>query len=428
MADLPISGLPDAAALDGSEEFLLTQDGASVKASVLDITQYAAGWVRPSDWPDMPADAANKICILAAVYDSSTNYVGINTTVSSGTVNIDWGDGTTDIGAASNTTINHQYSYADGDLGPVTSRGYKTAMIVITPNTGGANITACNFGVRNTTSGLQNDSSNPWLDIQINAPNATGSFTFANTAFCRQVERVNFTAIGAITSLSFQNCTSLQSVNFPSGSLASVTSLSFENCRSLRNIVFPSGSLAALTSANSMFAECSSLQTVVFPSGALANVTTANTMFQNCMALIEVNFPSGALAICTSIQNIFRLCNRLTRIIFPSLGTISASGMTSAFDNCTSCTEITYPTGKLGSVTATSNIFASCRNLRKITNCELPVSFSVADCMMGSTELNAIYTSLPTITSQTITVTNNIGTSGDNPAIATGKGWTVTGS
>jgi hypothetical protein len=46
---------------------------------------------------------------------------------------------------------------------------------------------------------------------------------------------------------------------------------------------------------------------------------------------------------------------------------------------------------------------------------------------MGATALNALYSSLGTVTAKTITVTGNWGTATDNTAIATGKGWTVTG-
>lgn len=47
---------------------------------------------------------------------------------------------------------------------------------------------------------------------------------------------------------------------------------------------------------------------------------------------------------------------------------------------------------------------------------------------LSSAALNEIYTNLPTVTGQIITVTSNYGIDGDNPAIATAKGWTVTGS
>ena len=46
---------------------------------------------------------------------------------------------------------------------------------------------------------------------------------------------------------------------------------------------------------------------------------------------------------------------------------------------------------------------------------------------LSSDALNEIYTNLATVTGQTITVTGNYGTAGDDPTIATAKGWTVTG-
>jgi len=55
------------------------------------------------------------------------------------------------------------------------------------------------------------------------------------------------------------------------------------------------------------------------------------------------------------------------------------------------------------------------------------VTFSVAACSLSSAALDEIYTSLPTVTAETITVSTNFGIAADNPAIATGKGWTVVG-
>jgi hypothetical protein len=55
-------------------------------------------------------------------------------------------------------------------------------------------------------------------------------------------------------------------------------------------------------------------------------------------------------------------------------------------------------------------------------------TFSVTLCKLSAASLNQLYTSLPTVTAQSITVTGNVGVAGDDPTIATAKGWTVTGS
>lgn len=426
MADQPISGLPAASALTGAEELLLNQAGTSVRLDLDSLADYATGWVRPSDWPAMPADAANKVCILAAVFDTTANYVAIHCSVSTGTYDVSWGDGTSDIGVTSNTVVSHQYDFTDVDLGPLTSRGYKTAMIVVTPNTGGAGFTNFDFGRKNATSGLQ-DAPQPWLDIQINAPSAT-ALTMRNAMIPRLCERINITAVGAITGFNVQAFDSLQLVNFPSGSLTALTSCNFQQCRSLRGIQFPSGSLAALTGLQSSFRDMSSLQRIEFPSGSLVSVTTLEACFSGNQALREVVFPSGALASCITIRESFQNCESLQEITLPDLGTLGATGLQNTFNNCQSITKITFPTGKMGSVTTVSTPFGNCLNLREIVNCEIPVSFSLQNCMLDAANLDQVYTSLPTITSQTITVTGNVGTTGDTPSIATGKGWTVTGS
>jgi len=72
-------------------------------------------------------------------------------------------------------------------------------------------------------------------------------------------------------------------------------------------------------------------------------------------------------------------------------------------------------------------MFSSCNSLARIQAEDFKFTFSVASCKLSSTALDEIYTNLPTVVAQTITVSSNYGTTGDNPAIATAKGWTVTG-
>jgi hypothetical protein len=146
----------------------------------------------------------------------------------------------------------------------------------------------------------------------------------------------------------------------------------FQSCSSIQSI--PLFNTPALTSTLSMFVNATSLQTV--PLFNTAAVTTMTNMFQNCPALQAV----------------------------PAL-------VTTAVTN----------SGGL------SNIFSTCTSLARIEAKNFRFTFSVASCKLSSTALNEIYTNLPTVTGQTITVTGNFGTTGDTPAIATAKGWAVTG-
>jgi hypothetical protein len=110
-------------------------------------------WTRPADWLAMPATAANQIDILTAVTDTDSNYVALSATVSAGTYNVDWGDGSVSTGVTSGTNAEHKYDFADADLdGTLSSRGYKQALIKITPNTGGATFTAFDLGKKHSSS------------------------------------------------------------------------------------------------------------------------------------------------------------------------------------------------------------------------------------------------------------------------------------
>ena len=72
-------------------------------------------------------------------------------------------------------------------------------------------------------------------------------------------------------------------------------------------------------------------------------------------------------------------------------------------------------------------MFTTCTSLARIEAKDFRFTFTVANCKLSAAALDEIYTNLPTVTSQTITVTGNYGVDGDDPTIATGKGWTVTG-
>ena len=330
----------------------------SLSRAYLDSAAAAANeWTRPADWLAMPATAANQIDILAAVFDHEQNHVALSCTVATGTYDVDWGDGTSDIAITSAATVEHLYTYADPDLAGTESAengGYKQALVKITPSDGSGNITAFDVAKTHSVLTAQNDYTHPWLDIQINAAACTSMvYSVSGAVSARLLERVNIVAIGNVTSLfgAFRNLNSLQSIMFPAGSLVGVTSL------------------------DSLFSGCTSLQSVTFPAGSLASVT----------------------------------------------------GMANAFQNCNSLQSVTFPSGSLANVTTTINAFLGCTSLANITNCLIPVTFSVAACSLSSAALDEIYTSLPTVTAETITVSTNFGIAADNPAIATGKGWTVVG-
>lgn len=160
--------------------------------------------------------------------------------------------------------------------------------------------------------------------------------------------------------------------------------------------------IGAVTSIASLFQDMASLESIPsWPSGSLASCTTVASCFSGCYSLASAPaWPSGSLASCTTVASCFQNCYSLT----------SAPA---------------WPSGSLGSLTTTTDVVTGASALSRWDGCIIPISFSVVNCRLGPAELDEIYTDLPTVTSKTITVTGNWGTTSDNPSIATAKGWTV---
>ncbi len=444
-------------------------------------TTLVGGWVRNPAWPALPAVTAaeQKIVGLYAVWPgdgtgNGGNFFAFNAT---GAYTIDYGDGST-TNYASNTQANYEFSFNDSDLAgtdcPVTftastsrvnrtahghqagaktrfyniltttgvSEGqsyyvinptadsfqvsttpggspvtltnngsatllpYKVALVTITPQAG-QNLTVVNFLAKNNQAGLQAYATG-WLDLAISVPNVSGTgFTLGGIAVThRYLEKANLVAYGALTTMAsmFQNCSSLQTIPAFPGSVATVNNMSnmFQNCSSLQTIPAFPGSVATVSSMTSMFQNCSSLQTIPPFPGSVAAVSNMSNMFNSCSSLQTIPAFPGSVATVNNMTNMFNSCFSLQAIPAMSMSGVSSS--------------------------ANALAFVSSPQLARIPVTGMRFSFSVASCKLSAAALNEIFTGLPTVTGQTITVTGNYGVSqsGYNPTIATAKGWTVT--
>ena len=276
----------------------------------------------------------------------------------------------------------------------------------------------------------------------------TASVTNMNSMFngCTSLVSVPLFNTASVTSMTgmFTGCTVLTTV--PLFNTASVTSMGgmFSGCRSLPSV--PLFNTASVTDMNSMFNGCLSLTSV--PLFNTASVTNMANMFVTCISLTTV--PQFSTSAVTNMQAIFSGCSSLTAI--PLLNTSLVTTTVNAFFNCTSL--VSLPTFNLASLTTASNMFSGCRALRSLpalnlgavtssanltnifNNCNLQrmqvtgirFTHSIANNMLSGSALDEYYTGLPTVTGQTLAVSGNFGNTSDNPAIATSRGWTVTGT
>ena len=333
--------------------------------------------------------------------------------------------------------------------GSATLLPYKIAVVTITPQAG-QNITSANFFVKHNQSGLVSGYSTGWLDIAIALPNCT-SLTMGSTGSTvrhNYLERVRLNQLGSITSFAllfasmrvlqkveiagttsavtntssmFNACVSLTSV--PLFDTSSVTNMSnmFSGCNSLASVPFFDTS--SVTNMSSMFSNCFSLKSV--PHFNTAFVTTTVGMFNGCSSLSSV--PLFDTSSATSTNSMFSGCNSLASV--PLLDTSSATNMATMFSNCFSLVSVpALVTTAVSSSSGFNSMFSNCNSLARIEAKDFRFTFSVQNCKLSAAALDEIYTNLPTVVGQTITVSGNYGIAGDDPTIATAKGWTVTGS
>ncbi len=355
----------------------------------------AAVWQRPSDWPALPAVAATDQVFygLNAVFDHESNFATIRAT---GAFTVDWGDGSTPVDVASNTTAEYNYSYAATGLGAVTSRGYKTAIVTVTPQAG-QTLSDIELGIKHTQSGLVNGHSSAWLDIRLAMNNGGTVSTYVNANWVhRLLEQFEWVGDNAQTTFSsfLRICSSLQSVPLFNTSSGTSFSAFLRDCTSLQGV--PLFDTSNGTNFNNFLNGCNSLQSVPFFD--TSSGTIFSSFLQGCNSLQSV--PLFDTSDGTALNSFLRFCPSLQSV--PSI-------------NCSSATNLSL---FLASSPSVSRIQATFPNNQ---------SFSLASLSLGPDALDEIYTNLPTASgSRTITVTGNYGTATHDPTIATAKGWTVT--
>lgn len=190
----------------------------------------------------------------------------------------------------------------------------------------------------------------------------------------------------------------------------------FSSCSALKSL--PELDLSGAGSTDNMCYGCTLLEQV----GNLDISSAINTddMFTNCNSLTIVGDIDASSS--NDVNEFFKNCESLVKV-----GTLDFSGAedcSGIFDGC----EALRILGGLDIASATnlSSAFRSAGSLQDVGSFVGPdLDVDLSECQLTSASLDIIYTGLPSAT-RTITVTGNPGISGDDPSIATAKGWTVT--
>jgi hypothetical protein len=360
----------------------------------------STGWTRPADWlpNDVPAGEQKVQMLVAVGDDPSVETSRVIAFQVQGAFTVNWGDGTAPQNFGTGTTASHLYDPA-ALAGTMTSDGWLQALVIITPQAG-QNLTF--LDLTKYYYGSKTALKSPVVEVIIGSTLLTNLILTTGSVSCPVLTRVEFKQPYRKSS--------------PGGI--------FLNCVSLREVV---GEInAAGNDASSMFMNCPLL--TKFPRIVLTGTgITANTMFNGCRSMVEPPPLEVAPGAITNMAQMFMNCSSMKRL--PA--GFSTQGVLLVHQMFADCSQLTALTGlDFSSVGGTTMPFTACGRLTKVQfqPGKGPKSTWTMDAPVDGPGLNAIYEALPVVTGQTITVTASPGSLGDDPTIATAKGWAVTGS
>lgn len=435
---------------------------------------------RPREWILLPklTEMQEEIDILIAVYESMPNPVAFTIQWA---YTVDWGDGNIE-NFNSGVKAEHLYDFSNINLNSetLTSFWYKQTIIKVTPQVWN-NFTNINFDViHSQITWVQKSSC--FIDIIISAPNATvlmfsssWTSTPANTThsllrhinivkaimttwcyywliWCWNLEfcEINLTNINRDTRYLFyklinlkkvnwyiksSNCwfmftlcsflEDLSELNFDVSSVTGIVTNVFNWCVSLKKLPIQLH-FWNLTSISSMFYGCNNLTDSEYEKVNIwwsSNITDIGSLFFNNYKITKIPkfFYDNSLRFTwLSGESVFQNCINLTNI--ENLNLSNRSNLNNYFSGCYNLRRVLNLT--VGT-TSVLNLFNLSRNLCRLT-CNIWISFNINSSMMSDTALNELFTSLPTVTSATLTITGNYWAATCDTSIATAKWRTIT--
>jgi len=406
----------------------------STITSGVDMYYYDSGWTRPSDWLALPEVLVTdqKFVGLHAVYPENSNFVALS---AEGAYTVDWGDGTTE-NFASGVVAQRNIDYAATALnGTECSRGYKQAIITVTPQAG-HNLTKLDLHRKHTQAGLQAYSSG-FVDIALASALLTdlrlgfqtpGGTTVIRFSWLEQVNIVRSNLKQCVSLLSLArrlmsivdlatstDAASTSAVTFTASTnvvnhtghgringesvifsvintttgiavdtryfIINRTADTYQLSNTYAGAALPltnngTGTAAYGTNFSGMFSSCSSLQTI--PLFDTSSGTALNSMFSSCTSLQTIPLLDTSNGVVFS--SMFSGCSSLQSV--PLLNIANGTALNSMFSSCTSLQ--TIPLLNTASGTNFNSMFSICSSLQSVpllnTSSGTKFDFMFTDC------------------------------------------------
>lgn len=404
-------------------------------------------WVRPADWLAMPTVTSTQqvVYVLMAVNNAAYNLLAL---ACAGAYTVDWGDGVVE-NFATGVQANHNFDWAAVSAGTLTSKGYRQALVTITPQAG-QNLTSVDLSRKHTLRpSFQSTNS---LDVLMSGPNlasvqvSTTPATLAN-AVHPILERIQipYCAVNCVTntanafscyslrvwsannnflitqSAAFAECNSIQEL--PAIRTSGVIQI-FQNCYKLIKV----GTITVVNNVNfgltGMFGGCYDLfECPVITVIGTGKINSTSSMFTNCRSLSSVsNLSTLDTSALTSTASMFSGCSYLPTV--PLFNTALVTNMSSMFLGCSSLTSI--PSFNFSAVTLMDSMFRACSLLTSVPSITTTALTTVASMFQDCTAL----TSAPALNLPVCTTTASMFNGCTNlriaPTITTSSSLTTT--
>ena len=197
---------------------------------ILALNSSVTSGSRPCDWLPIPTlvDGDDKIIMLIAVYDNTTNFVAFTVW---GDYTIDWGDGTAADNVLSGVKAERNLDFTLYGSATETEEGFRQALVTITPQSGGS-LTKAYLSDAHSSGGTYYSQT---LEVVVASSSIT-NIRMYGAALSSSLYRFVFIGTCNLTDASymFRGCTSLVYVDLSTSTLLTTTYQMFFECESLR--------------------------------------------------------------------------------------------------------------------------------------------------------------------------------------------------
>jgi hypothetical protein len=399
-----------------------TNSGTYDGIDTINVTATDA-WVRPTGW--LPLDTVgtgtNNFSGLFAVYETQKNVCTLRIAFPSGTRIINWGDGTTTT-ASSSTIYTKVYDYATLSSVVLTDEfGFNYKMAVVNVS---LTVATALFIDDNTTATLINNGRIlGWLDIALDCSTLNNISASANAKSSLLQRLLVYNMSATVSGCNLQYLPHLRVLKFPfaNSTTNGVNTLFNFNLGQVRdesnnpialNLTGATGN-NQLVLSNGLIDKLGNINAPTITNAS--QFLSTNKMLQEVGTL---NFPlatnmSQFLWVCEELVNVGTITTGESLTNLNSFATNARKVKSLVFTECSGVTDFT-------------NAFAGMTSLETLILPNATRSFTIDDCNMSATAIDALFTSLGTAVGfRTINVRRNPGSATCTTSIATSKGFTV---